>query len=64
MVPNFVISYLTGGVKETDSRVIDPRDGTPMCFTDDIGLAQIFKAQSRSYCFPMKSLLGKDSKKV
>jgi hypothetical protein len=45
------ISYLTGGVKVTDSRVIDPMDGTPMCFTDDIGLAQIFKTQSRNYCF-------------
>jgi hypothetical protein len=58
------ISHLTAGVKVTDSRAIDPRDGTPMCFTDDIAFARIFKTQSRNYCFAMKSLIGKDSKKA
>jgi hypothetical protein len=48
----------------TDSRAIDPRDGTPMCFTDDLAFARIFKTQSRNYCFAMKSLIGKDSKKA
>ena len=58
------ISHLTAGVKVTDSRAIDPRDGTPMCFTDDLAFARIFKTQSRNYCFAMKSLIGKDSKKA
>jgi hypothetical protein len=58
------ICHLTAGVKATDSRAIDPRDGTPMCFTDDLSFARIFKTQSRNYCFAMKSLIGKDSKKA
>ena len=58
------ISHLTAGVKVTDARAIDPRDGTSMCFFDDAAFVRVFKTQSRNYCFAMKSLIGKDSKKA
>jgi len=54
------IQHLTAGVKITDARAIDPKDGTPLCSDGVFG--RIFKVQSRNYCFPMKSLLGKDCK--
>jgi hypothetical protein len=52
------LQHLTAGVKITDHRAIDPKDGTPLS-TDGI-FGRIFKVQSRNYCFAMKSLLGKD----
>jgi hypothetical protein len=58
------ISYLTAGVKVTDAMAIDLRDGTPMCFFDDDAFVRVLKTQSRNYCFAMKSLIGKDSKKA
>jgi len=54
------IQHLTAGVKITDARAIDPKDGTPLCSKGVFG--RIFKVQSRNYCFAMKSLLGKDCK--
>jgi hypothetical protein len=55
------ISHLTAGVKVTDRRAIDPRDGTPLSFVEG-GFGRIFNVQSRNYCFPIQSLLGKDTK--
>jgi len=54
------LSHLTAGVKVTDYRGIDPRNGMPL--SSDGLLGRIFKVQSCNYCFPMKSLLGKDCK--
>jgi hypothetical protein len=56
------IQHLTAGIKITDRRAIDPKDGVPLS-TDGV-LGRIFKVQSRNYCFAMKSLLGKDCKKA
>ncbi len=58
------ISHLTAGIKVTDSRAIDPRDGSPLCTVDDATFGRIFHNQSRNYCFAMKSLIGKDSKRA
>jgi hypothetical protein len=55
------ICHLTAGVKITDRRAIDPRDGSPLSSVDD-EFGRIFNVQSRNYCFPVKSLLGKDTK--
>jgi hypothetical protein len=55
------IQHLTAGVKITDKRAIDPKDGAPLSISDGV-LGRIFKVQSRNYCFAMKSLLGKDCK--
>jgi hypothetical protein len=56
------LSHLTFGVKVTDSRAIDPRDGSPLSYNEDGVFGNIFQVQSRNYCFIMKSLLGKDNK--
>jgi len=56
------LCHLTFGIKVTDSRAIDPRDGTPLACQEDGIYGQLFKVQSRNYCFIMKTLLGKDSK--
>jgi hypothetical protein len=55
------ICHLTAGVKITDRRAIDPRNGSPLSSVDD-EFGRIFNVQSRNYCFPVKSLLGKDTK--
>jgi hypothetical protein len=57
------ILHLMAGVKVTNARGIDCIDGTPMCFFDDAAFVRLFKTQSRNYCFAMKSLIGKDSKR-
>jgi hypothetical protein len=56
------LCHLTFGVKITDPRAIDPRDGTPLACQEDGMYGHLFKVQSRNYCFVMKTLLGKDSK--
>ncbi len=56
------ISHLTAGIKITDPRAIDPKNGIPLCTVNDEHLGRIFANQSRNYCFAMKSLIGKDSK--
>ena len=56
------ISHLTAGIKITDSRAVDPRDGSPLCLIGDGELGRLFNNQSRNNCFAMKSLIGKDSK--
>ena len=56
------LCHLTFGLKVTDPRAIDPRDGTPLACQEDGAYGQFFKVQSRNYCFVMKTLLGKDSK--
>jgi hypothetical protein len=56
------LSHLKAGIKITDSRVFDPQTGLPQSSEGMLG--RIFKVQSRNYCFPMKSLLGKDCKKA
>lgn len=56
------LSHLTAGIKITDSRAIDPRDGSPLSSSVDGIFGRIFKVQSRNYCFAMKTLLGKDCK--
>jgi len=56
------LSHLTAGIKVSDSRAIDPRDGVPLISEGDGAFGRIFKVQSRNYCFAMKSLLGKDCK--
>jgi hypothetical protein len=48
------LCHLTFGIKVTDPNAINPRDGSPF--------GNIFKVQSRNYCFIMKTLLGNDSK--
>jgi hypothetical protein len=55
------IMHLTAGIKLTDGRAIDPRDGSPLSM-DDVSFGHIFDNQSRNYCFAMKSLIGKDTK--
>jgi len=54
------LSHITAGVKITDYRAIDPKDGTPLSSEGVFG--RIFRTQSRNYCFAMKALLGKDCK--
>jgi hypothetical protein len=56
------LCHLSFGVKITDPRAIDPRDGTPLAYSQEGISGNIFKVQSRNYCFIMKTLLGKDSK--
>ena len=56
------ISHLTAGIKISDHRAIDPRDGSPLSTMPDEAFGRIFKVQSRNYCFAMKTLLGKDCK--
>jgi hypothetical protein len=56
------MSHITAGIKITDRRAIDPRDGSPLSSAPDGVVGRIFKVQSRNYCFAFKSLLGKDCK--
>jgi len=56
------ISHLTAGIKVTDPRAIDPRDGSPLCLNNVQSYGRIFNNQSRNYCFAMQSLIGKDTK--
>jgi hypothetical protein len=56
------LSHLTAGIKISDHRAIDPRDGVPLSNLADGLFGRIFKVQSRNYCFAMKTLLGKDCK--
>jgi flagellar biosynthesis regulator FlbT len=56
------LCHLTFGIKVTDARVIDPRDGSPLSYQEDGVFGNLFRVQSRNYCFIMKTLLGKDSK--
>jgi hypothetical protein len=58
------LCHLTFGVKVTDHRAIDPRDGSPLSYNEPGIFGNLFKVQSRNYCFVLKSLLGKDSKKA
>jgi hypothetical protein len=58
------ISHLTAGIKVTDARAIDPRDGSPLCMTMDEMMGRMFHNQSRNNCFALKSLIGKDCKKA
>jgi hypothetical protein len=58
------LCHLTFGIKVTDSRAIDPRDGSPLSYSEDGVFGNLFRVQSRNYCFILKSLLGKDSKKA
>jgi len=58
------ISHLTAGIKITDGRAIDPQTGVPLCTADDDTFGTIFTNQSRNFCFAIKSLIGKDSKKA
>ena len=50
------VTHVTAGVKINDPRSIDPGSGLP------IGVQDSRKMQSRELCFPIKSLLAKDSK--
>jgi hypothetical protein len=36
------ISHRTAGIKVTDGRAIDPRDGTPLCTMDDDSFGRLF----------------------
>jgi len=56
------LCHLTFGIKVTDPRAIDPRDGSPLAYQEDGVFGNLFRVQSRNYCFVMKTLLGKDSK--
>ncbi len=58
------LCHLTFGIKVTDPRAIDPRDGCPLSYSEDGVFGNLFRVQSRNYCFIMKSLLGKDSKRA
>jgi hypothetical protein len=55
------LCHLTAGIKITDPRAVDPRDGTPISCVED-GVGRLFSTQSRNYCFALKSLVRKDSK--
>jgi hypothetical protein len=52
------VTHVTAGVKINDPRSIDPLSGL------SIGVQNSRKVQSRELCFPFKSLLAKDSKKL
>jgi hypothetical protein len=56
------LCHLSFGVKVTDAHAINPRDGTPLAYTQEGVFGKIFNVQSRNFCFIMKTLLGKDSK--
>ena len=56
------LCHLTAGIKVTDRRAVDPRDGSPLSCVDDAFIGRIFQTQSRNYCFAVKSLMGKDTK--
>jgi hypothetical protein len=56
------LCHISFGMKVTDRRAIDPRDGTPLAYTEDGVYGNIFKVQSRNYCFILQTLLAKDSK--
>lgn len=58
------LCHLTFGIKVTDSRAIDPRDGCPLAYSEDGVFGNLFRVQSRNYCFILKSLVGKDSKQA
>jgi hypothetical protein len=58
------LHHLTFGVKVTDRRAIDPRDRSPLSYNEPGIFGNLYKVQSRNYCFLLKSLLGKDSKKA
>ncbi len=55
------LCHLTAGIKITDARAVDPRDGTPISYVED-GVGCLVSTQSRNYCFALKSLVRKDSK--
>jgi len=50
------IMHLTAGIKVTDGKAIDPRDGSPLSMVA-VSFDRILNNQSRNYCFAMKSLL-------
>jgi hypothetical protein len=56
------LCHLTSGIKITDPRAVDPRNGSPLCCINDGLMGHIFHTRSRNYCFAVKSLLGKDTK--
>jgi len=56
------LCHLNAGIKITDSRAVDPRNGSPLCVVNGGLMGRIFYTQSRNYCFAVKSLLGKDTK--
>jgi len=58
------ISHLKARIKVTDTRAIDPRDGSPLCMTMDEMMGCMFVNQSRNNCFALKSLIGKDCKRA
>jgi hypothetical protein len=49
------LTHLTFGIKVMDSRAIDPRDGLPLSYSEDGVIGNLFRTQSRNYCFIMKS---------
>jgi hypothetical protein len=57
------ITPLRVGIKVSDGRAIDPRDGSPLSM-DDLSFGHIFNNRSRNYCFAMKILTGKDAKRA
>jgi hypothetical protein len=57
------IYHLTAGIKVTDARAIDPRDGSPLSMTMDEVMGHMFQNQSRNNCFALKCLIGKDCKR-
>jgi hypothetical protein len=58
------LCHLSFGVKITDGRAKNPRDGLPLAYSEDGIFGKIFNVQSRNYCFIMKTLLGRDSKQA
>jgi len=56
------LCHLTAGIKVTNLRVINPKDGSALSSIDDGVVGWIVRNQSRNYCFAVKSLLEKDSK--
>ncbi len=57
------VSHLTAEIKITDGRAIDPLSGIPLCTVHHETFGRMFTNQSQNFCFAMKSLIGKDSKK-